>query len=156
MAGFRRGGMPANTSFNAGAARNSWMPVPAVLLQMLNHWDTACYRAAAAALLPFERQYWEGRLIAFRQVRHCLEAKYGNGLSFSTSDTAHGRNGWAYAPLELVDMLEDLDTACVLAAAAEQAVDQRYKWEERIETQRSARVLLDSATPAHSVPLVPR
>lgn len=153
---FRRGGMPANSSSSGGAAANGWIRVPAVLLQMLNLWDTACYRAAVAAILPPDRHYWEGRLLAFRQMCHCLEAKYGNGFSWSASATAHGSNGWASAPVELVDMLEDLDTACVLAAAAEQVADQRHNWEERIEIQRSARVLLDSATPAHSVPLVPR
>ncbi|CUJ71130.1 Uncharacterised protein [Achromobacter aegrifaciens] len=156
IAGFRRGGMPANSLRSAGAAMNGWVRVPAVLLQMVDHWDTACYQAATATLLPVDRQYWQERLLAFRQVCHCLEARYSNGISGSFSDAAHGSNGWAYAPLELVDMLEELDTACVLAAAAEQAADQRHSWEERIETQRSARVLLDSATPSHSVPLVPR
>ncbi len=148
--------MSANTLLSSGAAVNGWVRVPAVLLQLMDHWDTACYQAATATLLPVDRQYWQERLLAFRQVCHRLEARYSNGISSSASDTAHGSNGWAYAPLELVDMLEDLDTACVLAAAAEQAADQRHSWEERIETQRSARVLLDSATPSHSVPLVPR
>lgn len=156
IAGYRRGGMPANTSLSAGASMNGWVRVPAVLLQMVDQWDTACYQAATATLLPFDRQYWQERLLAFRQVCHRLEARYGNGIGSSSADAAYGSNNWAYAPHELVDMLEELDTACVLAAAAEQAADQRHRWEERIETQRSARALLDSATPSHSVPLVPR
>jgi len=126
------------------------------LLQMVETWDIACYQAAAAAIIPFDRLYWQERLAAFRQVCHRINAKYGNGITGPSAESAHVSNGWAYAPLELVDMLEDLDTACVMAAAAEQPATRRHNWEERIETQRASRALMDSATPERLVPLIPR
>ncbi|AVG44133.1 hypothetical protein MC81_32150 (plasmid) [Achromobacter insolitus] len=153
---FRRDGNHAGSSVNRGNSMGGWMPVPAALLQMVGVWDAACSQAAAAALLHFDRLYWQERLVAFRKACHRLSARYGNGISGATSEAAQENKGWGYAPLELLDMLEDLDTACVLAAAAEQNPSKRENWDECIDMQRAARELLDSATPTHLVPLVPR
>lgn len=154
--GVRHVGISASSSLSTGATMNGWMPIPTALLQMVDIWDIACYQAAEAAITPFDRLYWQERLAAFRQVCRRINVKYGNGITRSSSGTAPVSNGWAYAPLELVDMLEDLDTACVMAAAAEQPANKRHNWEERIETQRAARALMDSAIPERFVPLIPR
>lgn len=154
--GFRRDSTHAGTALSTGNTMSGWMPVPVALLQMIEVWDTACRQAAAAALLPSDRLYWEERLQALRKACHRISATYGNGINGAATEAVQVSKGWAYAPLDLLDMLEDLDTACVLAAAAEQTPSKRDNWEECIETQRAARELLDSATPARLVPLILR
>lgn len=153
----RRAGYQSAPAYGPGDRTKGWMPVPVELLEMLDVWNTACSVAAKAAIFPNDRLYWEERAQTLRALCERIRARH-NGIAASAATEGGQRNsGWTFVPAELVEMLEDLDTACIQAGAAEQAqsAGMGINWEECIDTQRAARRLMDSAAaPARHVPLV--
>jgi hypothetical protein len=78
--------------------------------------------------------------------------------TFVISDIAPGQTvkGWTAVPAELVELLEDLDTACILAQATSVGAPEQQHWGKCIQKLRVLRQRLDNATPGRSVPLLKR